>query len=329
MTDFHQNFNQFFDGLKLPRQQTNGSEQMPIHSQVGEGGFRRLVPRPDIELVISDFTFHRNRTTAFVTETAMVELNFCLQGTREISVEGVQHEFVPGSYSIQFMKEVGAAFNFKENEPYLMLGIGIPVPTFHRYMEEAGGKRAADFFQMLGHKSYRIFQGSIHPVASLLVQKIMRLAESRGTRNLEVECCVLELLSMSFQSSLIDGSSKPYKLPKYDVQKIHEARDIIIERMTEPPTLLELSRMIGLNDYKLKTGFKELYGTTVFAYLREQRLEKAFHLLRQGTMNVTETSNAVGYSNPSYFSEAFRDKYGVNPGKITRNSSVRLGLTGE
>lgn len=52
--------------------------------------------------------------------------------------------------------------------------------------------------------------------------------------------------------------------------------------MAEPPSLLELSRLIGLNDYKLKTGFKEMYGTTVFGYLREQRLEKAYRLLMEG-----------------------------------------------
>ncbi|GGG88660.1 hypothetical protein GCM10010918_54090 [Paenibacillus radicis (ex Gao et al. 2016)] len=99
----------------------------------------------------------------------------------------------------------------------------------------------------------------------------------------------------------------------------------MLERMTDPPTLIELSRMIGLNDCKLKTGFKALYGTTVFGYLREKRLEKAFQLLQQGTLNVTETSHAVGYSNSSYFSEAFRDKYGVNPGKIIHHSSILLG----
>lgn len=60
------------------------------------------------------------------------------------------------------------------------------------------------------------------------------------------------------------------------------SEDILLERMAEPPSLLELSRLIGLNDYKLKTGFKEMYGTTVFGYLREQRLEKAYRLLMEG-----------------------------------------------
>ncbi|WP_188892803.1 helix-turn-helix transcriptional regulator [Paenibacillus radicis (ex Gao et al. 2016)] len=325
MTDFHQNFNLFLDGIEISRQQANRSEQMQIHSHAGEGGIRRLVPRPDIEVIISDFTLHRNRKMPVATETAMVELNFCLQGTREISVEGVQYEFVPGRCSLQLINEVKVEFEFNENEPYLMLGIGIPIVTFHHYMEAIDGERAVDFFRLLNQRSFKIFQGTTDPAASVTLQRVIQLAQSSGTKNFEIECRVLELLSMAFQSFLVEDPSKHRKLPHHDRQKIQEARDIMLERMTDPPTLIELSRMIGLNDCKLKTGFKALYGTTVFGYLREKRLEKAFQLLQQGTLNVTETSHAVGYSNSSYFSEAFRDKYGVNPGKIIHHSSILLG----
>ncbi|MED1919102.1 AraC family transcriptional regulator, partial [Bacillus thuringiensis] len=44
---------------------------------------------------------------------------------------------------------------------------------------------------------------------------------------------------------------------------------------------------------------------------------------QQGEMNVTETSSAIGYTNTSYFAEAFREKYGVNPNVFVRRSSNR------
>ncbi|NQX68315.1 helix-turn-helix transcriptional regulator [Paenibacillus alba] len=323
MTDFHQNFNLFFDGLEMPRQHRSRSEQMQLHSQMGEGEIRRFVPREDIEVVISDFTFHRNRKLLFGTQTAMVELNYCLQGKREIHVGGAQYEFVPGICSLQFMNEVDVEFQFNGNHPYLMLGIGIPVTTFHHYMEEVGGTRSFDFFEIMGQRSFHMFQETIDPAASVILQRVLQSAQSYGTKNVEMECRILELISMAFQSFLIDGDPSNAKLPKRDWHKIREARDIILERMTDPPTLIELSRMIGLNDCKLKKGFKELYGTTVFGYLRDKRLEKAYHLLQQGMLNVTETSCEVGYSNCSYFSEVFREKYGVNPGEFIRHSATR------
>ncbi|MEK3724428.1 helix-turn-helix transcriptional regulator [Paenibacillus sp. FSL H8-0034] len=321
-SDFHQNFNLFFDGFELQRNNVNHTEQMTFHSQMGEGVIRRFIPRTDIEVVISDYTLHRNHALKLFTETAMVELNYCLQGAREVSVAGMRHEFVPGNCTLQFMNHADVRFEFDGNQPFLMLGIGIPVSTFHHFMEEAGGERSVDFFQLLGNRSYRIFQETIHPAATVVVKRMMQAAIAQHTRNFELECSVLELLSLAFRSFLIDCNPDSPKLSKSDMHKIQSARDIILDRMVDPPTLLELSRMIGLNDFKLKSGFKEMYGTTVFGYLREQRLEKAFLLLEQGKMNVSETSFAVGYSNSSYFSEVFREKYGVNPGVFVRSSSA-------
>ncbi|SMF84602.1 AraC-type DNA-binding protein [Paenibacillus uliginis N3/975] len=327
--DFHHNFNLFFDGLELPRQNKDRTEHMALHSQRGEGFVRRFVPRFDIDVVVSDFTFRQDCSLPLVTKTAMVELNYCLHGRREITVEGAQYEFVPGSCTLQLMNEVGANFEFIGNEPYLMLGIGIPVSTFHHFMEEGGGGRSTDFTRILGQSPFRVFQETLHPAALIILQRMLGSLQNRSTRNLEIECSVLELLSMAFQSFLTDGSSGMTKLSKSDMQKIREARDIIIERMIDPPTLIELSRLIGMNDFKLKTGFKEMYGTTVFGYLRDKRLEKALLLLQQGNMNVNETSCAVGYSNSSYFSEVFREKYGINPGKLVKQFATSALLTSE
>ncbi|WP_349655183.1 helix-turn-helix transcriptional regulator [Paenibacillus konkukensis] len=130
----------------------------------------------------------------------------------------------------------------------------------------------------------------------------------------------MELLSSAFGRFLFDGKEEAQAagLTKTDMAKIRQARDILLRRMTEPPKLLELARMIGMNDFKLKAGFKEMFGTTLFGYLREKRLEKAYYLLQQESMSVTEACCEVGYSNPSYFAEAFREKYGINPGAFVR-----------
>ncbi|MGG4442690.1 hypothetical protein [Brevibacillus fortis] len=64
----------------------------------------------------------------------MVELNFCLKGERGICVQGKEHQLLPGLCSLQFMSEVEARFEYGENEPFHMLGIGIPVSTFHHFM---------------------------------------------------------------------------------------------------------------------------------------------------------------------------------------------------
>ncbi|GGF95262.1 helix-turn-helix transcriptional regulator [Paenibacillus aceti] len=249
----------------------------------------------------------------------MIELNYCMRGSRQFSVDGKPYSFAPGMVSLQLIGETRVQFEFNEDEPYHMLSIGIPVSTFHHFIENADGTKLLDFSMLLGARNYRVFQEAIDPVSSVIMDRLMYSLSKQDTRNLELECSVLELLSAAFQSLLMER--RPPVLSKNEMQKIRQARELILEGMSNPPTLIELSRMIGLNDYKLKVGFKEMYGTTVFGYLREKRLEKALQLLQQGNMNVYETSLAVGYSNPSHFAQAFRGKYGVLPGSLVRRSS--------
>ena len=64
---------------------------------------------------------------------------------------------------------------------------------------------------------------------------------------------------------------------------------------------------------KLKQGFKELFATTPFAYLRNYRLEMAQNLLLENNMSVLAVASAVGYANSSHFATAFRKKFGISP----------------
>ncbi|MFU1798347.1 AraC family transcriptional regulator [Paenibacillus azoreducens] len=324
--DFHHNFNLFFDGLKLSRQNEDRTEQMKLCPQMGTGLIRRFVPRFDIDVVVSEVTFHQDCSLPLITETPMVELNYCLQGKRELTIDGVQHQFGPGSCTLQLINEVGARFEFSGNEPYVMVAVGIPVPTFHHFMENAGGGRSVDFCGILGQRPFRLFQEKTDPAALITLQRLLKPIRNKGMNNLEMECSVLDLLSKGFRSFLTEDAAGSTRLSKSDMQKIREARDIMIERMVDPPSLMELSRLIGMNDFKLKVGFKEMYGTTVFGYLRDKRLEKALALLQQGHLNVNETSCAIGYSNSSYFSEVFREKYGINPGQLLKHAAAGISL---
>jgi len=76
---------------------------------------------------------------------------------------------------------------------------------------------------------------------------------------------------------------------------------------------VELARLAGLNDYKLKAGFRQVFGTTVFGYLRQQRLEQARQLLQAQEISVTEAAATVGYSSQGHFAAAFRKQFGINP----------------
>ena len=75
---------------------------------------------------------------------------------------------------------------------------------------------------------------------------------------------------------------------------------------------MALAQRVSLNDYKLKVGFKAVFGTTVFGYLLHHRMEKACQLLKQ-QQSISRVAAAVGYTNHAAFSRTFRQHFGVSP----------------
>lgn len=103
-----------------------------------------------------------------------------------------------------------------------------------------------------------------------------------------------------------------------DVERIHYAREYLINNMEMPPSLSELSRIVGMNEFKLKKKFKEEFNTTVFGYLADYRLGVAKSFLEDGNKAVGEIAYELGYSSPQHFSAAFRKKYGVAPSELKK-----------
>jgi AraC-like DNA-binding protein len=107
------------------------------------------------------------------------------------------------------------------------------------------------------------------------------------------------------------------KLQADDIERIYQARDILRDRFKNPPSLINLAHQVGLNDYKLKIGFRHVFGTTTFGYLHSYRMEQASQLLRERHLSVTAVAKAVGYASRSSFVKAFQKKFGVSPSRYS------------
>jgi AraC-like DNA-binding protein len=94
---------------------------------------------------------------------------------------------------------------------------------------------------------------------------------------------------------------------------IQDGFKLLVARLSHPPSLIELARLAGINDCKLKSGFRQVFGTTVFGYLHDCRMERSRQLLEAGEMTVTEAARAVGFVSRGRFAAAFKRRFGVNP----------------
>jgi AraC family transcriptional regulator, transcriptional activator of the genes for pyochelin and ferripyochelin receptors len=135
-------------------------------------------------------------------------------------------------------------------------------------------------------------------------------------KNIYLESKVLELIALFFAQTSRHKPSK--KISRSDLDGIYEARDILIRNIENPPTVLELARLTGLNETKLRQGFKQEFNTTIYDYLRKIRMQEAKILMLEKELNVSEAGVAVGYSNISHFARAFKQEFGLNPSELIR-----------
>lgn len=98
-----------------------------------------------------------------------------------------------------------------------------------------------------------------------------------------------------------------------DLNRIYEARDYLAQHFIAPPTIPQLARMVGINQTKLKAGFKQVLGLTIYQYILERRMTVASELLRERDHNVTEIAYRVGYEYPTNFTYAFKKRFGCLP----------------
>jgi AraC-like DNA-binding protein len=171
-----------------------------------------------------------------------------------------------------------------------------------------------------GQKYYK--DGQISPSMAIILNQLMHFNLNASIQKLYFRGKAYELLSHYFnQSADGDVEQCPFLVDAANLAKIKKAKDVIISRMSEPPSLQELSEIAGISLRKLKEGFKQIYGTTVYQFLFDYKMEFSRRLLESGESNVNEVGLKVGYSTASHFISAFKKKYGTTPKKYIMSVS--------
>lgn len=118
---------------------------------------------------------------------------------------------------------------------------------------------------------------------------------------------LLQLAESSTQQAFQNNGVKPA-----EVRKMHLVRDIILQHLNNPHSLPVLAQMADTNECYLKRNFKKIFGTTVYGYILQTRMERAKQLLLQEKKKVSEVAQLSGYSHISHFSKAFRKHFGCS-----------------
>lgn len=164
---------------------------------------------------------------------------------------------------------------------------------------------------------------AISPSMAIVLNQIFNYNQNSSIKNLYLKGKSYELLSLFFNSNEDPNAEHcPFLIDEENVLKIKKAKELIISNMSEPPGLQELADAVGISLKKLKVGFKQLYGDTVFNFLFDYKMDYARKMLDSGTYNVNEVGLKVGYSTSSHFIAAFKKKFGTTPKKYLLSLSI-------
>jgi AraC-like DNA-binding protein len=159
-------------------------------------------------------------------------------------------------------------------------------------------------------------ESDISPSMAIVLSQLFHYNLHPNIKNLYYKGKGYELLSLYFnRSEDPDAEQCPFLIDEENVMKIKKAKEIVITNMAEPPGLQELADQVGLNLKKLKMGFKQIYGDTVYGFLFDYKMDCARKLLDSGSYNVNEVGLKIGYSTGSHFIAAFKKKFATTPKK--------------
>ena len=251
-----------------------------------------------------------------------IQFHFCQKGSGSF-------EFNEGTYQLPLMsKSVILLYNplkplpidLKLSNYSSVVSLVISIKKFHSLFSED-----ADHIHFLSSenntKKYYDTR-NISPAMSVVLSQILESKIHESMKPLYFKGKVYELLSLFFNKNEdTDVEQCPFLVDEENVRKIRKAKEIILNQMTEPPTLKGLAVEIGLNVKKLKEGFKQIYGDTVFGYLLDYKMNEARSMLNTKQYNINEISIKLGYSTSSHFISAFKKKFGTTPKKYLMSVS--------
>lgn len=135
-------------------------------------------------------------------------------------------------------------------------------------------------------------------------------------RDLYLRAKILELFTLYISQTAKKEKEVLVTLKPEEIEKIAWVKKHIDDHPDVPVTIAQLAKQAGTNEQYLKTHFKMLNDTTVFAYILTKRMEYARNLLVSGNYKISEVAYKSGYKQASHFSSSFKKHFGYLPQKL-------------
>ena len=258
-------------------------------------------------------------------QLGLIQFHFGLKGS-------ANYIFNQGNYVLNLKEEKALLFYNTEKELPLnvqiapktwLISIFVSIRKFHGLFTDDA--EHIPFLSKENQEKKYYNESDISPSMAIVLNQMFHYNLNPSIKNLYYKGKGYELLSLFFNRNEDPNAEQcPFLVDEENVLKIKKAKEIIIANMSEPPGLQELADQVGLNLKKLKMGFKQIYGDTVYGFLFDYKMDCARKLLDSGSYNVNEVGLKIGYSTGSHFIAAFKKKFGTTPKKYLMSINTNV-----
>lgn len=265
-------------------------------------------------IVISYNDFHmKSYFSKSPSKSDNIEINHCREGR-------IECEFPNGSYS--YLAEGDVSINVRGARA---IGSSFPLSHYHGISIAIDLKRAEEVVNSCIDGVLIDFSAIQSKFSTENKFFIMRAKDSiqhifselytipNEVKNMYFKLKVLELLLFLSISDINEGQEQRKYFPKQQVETIKKIMNYITEHMEEHITLVQLSQKFDIGITSMKQCFKGVYGTSIYSFIRNYRIQKATLMLKETNESVSKIASKVGYDNSSKFAAAFKATMNVNP----------------
>ncbi|MEH6658434.1 AraC family transcriptional regulator [Leeuwenhoekiella marinoflava] len=268
-------------------------------------------------LKITEINFHalEKKNLLFTGLQEAVQMIFLLEGSCELLFESCSYTLQPQTHNILNRVEQDAITLLNEGTTTFLI-IEFEKNLLYQLLPHT--KHVLEFINRIDDNAIGLLNtsnGSLVPSMKLIIDDIINFSKDKNyqklylqTKAMELLLIQLEVLEENIRESSTNSSDKQ--------QQMNEVREYVTKHYKNPGTLKNLAKKIGTNEFELKKQFKASFGTTVFGYIADVKMNKAKDYLKNSSMSISQIAEAIGYKNPQHFSTAFKKKFGFSPSKI-------------
>jgi AraC-like DNA-binding protein len=182
-------------------------------------------------------------------------------------------------------------------------------------------QQAAVLAQYLQMKTAGILYKKVDAAAREIMKELLQKPRTVGAPALFYQSRLLHLVEKFFQwmnESLQQHPHRTQDLSRHDIERMRKTELHLLRNLAAPPTIKELAKMAAISESKLKKLFKAVYGLPPYEYFQKHRMDKARTMLLTGQYSIKDVGYALGYTNLSNFTLAFKKAFGLLPSDLLK-----------